>query len=1373
MNRKRLLINQIYLVYLALLNKLCNQFANKSLAVNSVYVLSAIASISLGVSKAIAATYNVTNTTDTLDLNDPNYVGSLRWAIEQAENNPGADTININAGGTITVDNQDPSIATVNGTCKSDIDYIPAAAFKITDSLTINGNGAIIDGGRTGGTGSLTGRRIFYIPNNTSAVINLNNLTLQNGNAAVIENNSRRHIASGGGDGNPCSNGGVIWMEDSTLNLDKVRVSGGLSNDGGAINIQSGFLTVNDSTFDGNLARDDGGVFDIDNLASVSMLNSTMTNNSSGVNTNLTGQNGSTNGTGGIARIQGNFNLTYVTAAYNVAGGKGAFDIRGTSNFVLRNNLFIENTLAGTNTVKHCAPDDGVNIETNITVQNNNWADTNDCGTTMNVDTSEDIQLSSNLAANSGITPTLALANTSSVNGIIETTDSLCPGGVGANDQRDVERAVNAGCEPGAYELQAAVTTDYGDAPNTYGDASHDLASSNLYLGTVPPDGEVSTQLTSAASSDDDDGNDDEDAFVVLPNVPLVDPSITDLTFGRNYNLKVPLTNTTGESATLHAWIDFNQNGKFEAEEYQFARVEDSDTNASLTWNIPLTTLIGDTYARLRLTSDILTDNTGVLDPLNLIDVDDRSVGNATDGEVEDYPVSVSVPLYDYGDAPDTATGTGTGNYQTTETDEGPTHIVIKDPLDLLHLSLGNNIDGDDGSLQNLEANADDGDTKNVDLVGTILSNGDTGLDDEDGVTSFPALTAIPGQTYTVPVTVRNNIPLLNAFVVGYIDFNQDGDFDDKGEKSATVTVPSDLLTVSSNSISLDTTGEPRTINVIFTVPDDVTPGNTYARFRLGSIKEIVESATGVTVSTNNGEVNNGEVEDYQMTIAPSGCAIGGGTVDANIAPYISAEVYNDSIAKREVVDTLDDDWRTALGQDSNPDLESWFGTVAQNGVAIANFSYIDPATNNNTNVTAELVQVPITGFADCAGETNSTSIIPDIVNGDTLQAGSPRPASLYDNTDQPSYWTESGSSGSNDDKRNAIRFTFAQPVKSFGAWFGDLETRSDGDGTLPPPAGDGTVAILRLLDADGDRIGADIPIAPNNVYNGNPPTSSPVNQEACGADNTTIGCGNKSTRWIGFVDNNPVPQVRQVLVIVGDDDSVADKNDADNEHLSFIGANVVPTSNNPNLILVKRITAINPGQPDQQLFNTFNDDGIANNADNDPNWHNDDDAYLPGVSEVTGIKPGDEIEYTIYFLSNGKADAKQVEICDVIPDETTFVKNTYGVEVGIGLGLTTNEPPTTNPPAVQLSNVMGDEAETTDRKAQGAFYPPNTTPPALCDKPDPNDPSDSPNLIDVNSSNNVSGAVWVKLKDPLPPATSSSTPSNSYGFIRFRAKVR
>ncbi len=69
----------------------------------------------------------------------------------------------------------------------------------------------------------------------------------------------------------------------------------------------------------------------------------------------------------------------------------------------------------------------------------------------------------------------------------------------------------------------------------------------------------------------------------------------------------------------------------------------------------------------------------------------------------------------DLGDAPDTSAGTGTGDYQTTAANGGPSHTVVAG------LFLGDTVDGsEDGTLQNARANADDVD-------GALP-------DDEDGV---------------------------------------------------------------------------------------------------------------------------------------------------------------------------------------------------------------------------------------------------------------------------------------------------------------------------------------------------------------------------------------------------------------------------------------------------------------------------------------------------------------------------------------------------------------------------------------------------------------------------------------------------------------
>jgi hypothetical protein len=78
----------------------------------------------------------------------------------------------------------------------------------------------------------------------------------------------------------------------------------------------------------------------------------------------------------------------------------------------------------------------------------------------------------------------------------------------------------------------------------------------------------------------------------------------------------------------------------------------------------------------------------------------------------------------------------------------------------------------------------------------------------------------------------------------------------------------------------------------------------------------------------------------------------------------------------------------------------------------------------------------------------------------------------------------------------------------------------------------------------------------------------------------------------------------------------------------------------------------------------------------------------------------------------------------------------------------------------------------------KGRFYPagstPNTTVPpvTVCNKPN----TAIPLTIDDNTDGLVVVEV-VKISDPLPNflpfATGAGTPTNSYGFVRFRVKVK
>jgi uncharacterized repeat protein (TIGR01451 family)/fimbrial isopeptide formation D2 family protein len=589
------------------------------------------------------------------------------------------------------------------------------------------------------------------------------------------------------------------------------------------------------------------------------------------------------------------------------------------------------------------------------------------------------------------------------------------------------------------------------------------------------------------------------------------------------------------------------------------------------------------------------------------------------------------------------------------------------------------------------------------------------------------------------PTSLQIGFPISGTL---YQDSNGNDSFN-SGETTLPVNITVKLLN-STGTTTIATTTTNASGQYSFT---GVTNGN----YKIQVDTSDTDIPAGLTLGTPNNlaiNVSSSPVtgQNFGFDVAAGSCNVGGGTPDAAIAPYISAEVTNNVIATRSLVDTLDDAWRTATGGSSSGTVQPWFGSNSSPG-SVNSFRYLDPSTSSNVNATVQLVQVNINGTTTCAGVSSTTSSNPLLGTGASLQDSSPRPASLYSTANQPAFWNQTIVSG-NDGRRFAVRFTFDQPVKSFGAWFGDLETRSV----------NGTPAVLRLLDAFGNRIGNDISIQPTTLYDGTPPDPETINQNQCGNvvgggfSPTNIGCGNSSTRWVGFVDSSSTPRVSQVKVIVGDDDF---NDDGDTEILSFIGANTIPVASNPNLLLVKRITAING-----VALNQFVDDPGTNN-DNAPNWPLPLDSgsnistYLRGVVNGGVVRPGDELEYTIYFLSNGNTPVTNVNLCDLVPANSTLIPNSFnsltptdgglpGVDSGIALALGSTTP------TAYLTNAN-------DAPDRGQFFAPGTTPSASC------------------SGANTNGAIVVKVvtsPTTLPNAIAPGNPTNSYGFIRFRARV-
>jgi uncharacterized repeat protein (TIGR01451 family) len=181
----------------------------------------------------------------------------------------------------------------------------------------------------------------------------------------------------------------------------------------------------------------------------------------------------------------------------------------------------------------------------------------------------------------------------------------------------------------------------------------------------------------------------------------------------------------------------------------------------------------------------------------------------------------------------------------------------------------------------------------------------------------------------------------------------------------------------------------------------------------------------------------------------------------------------------------------------------------------------------------------------------------------------------------------------------------------------------------------------------------------------------------------------------------------------------------------------VVAKGGSPRLRLVKRITNVTRGGvPLTGInFSSFVDDPNDDN-DNAPGW-----SQLPGGAPVGALnlgseataQSGDEVEYTVYFLSDGSQAVQDAKVCDPIPTGTTFIPDSFGGGRGILVNQGGTSTPQTNAPDID----------------KGTFFGLLTPVTAPCADP-----------------NNATGAVFLQLGD-IP----NISPSN-VGFIRFRVKV-
>lgn len=226
------------------------------------------------------------------------------------------------------------------------------------------------------------------------------------------------------------------------------------------------------------------------------------------------------------------------------------------------------------------------------------------------------------------------------------------------------------------YQVLLVPGVDHGDAPASYGSASHDIAA-HYYLGhSVDPE-RFDPLYDNNALGDDTHGSGDDEDGVALSRT-LVPGSIQTIVV------------TASAVGYLNAWVDFNADGDFlDGNEQIFTGKLLNPGANTLTYNVPAGLSPAKTFSRFRFSQTPTLGPTGHY----LTDTNPQSptwglgIGN---GEVEDYELAIG--NQDFGDAPD--------SYHTLEQNLGPAHV--QNPI-------GFNVGPFMGSLADIEANGQPG----------------------------------------------------------------------------------------------------------------------------------------------------------------------------------------------------------------------------------------------------------------------------------------------------------------------------------------------------------------------------------------------------------------------------------------------------------------------------------------------------------------------------------------------------------------------------------------------------------------------------------------------------------------------------------------
>ncbi|WP_346743562.1 GEVED domain-containing protein, partial [uncultured Streptococcus sp.] len=191
--------------------------------------------------------------------------------------------------------------------------------------------------------------------------------------------------------------------------------------------------------------------------------------------------------------------------------------------------------------------------------------------------------------------------------------------------------------------MMGVIPIDEGDAPESYGKASHTINTvdgvtggevKQPYLGSTRPD--MDTGTTKDWYGDDNDSDADEGINQLLPdNLKDSEGNIIKANISKKgyYKLNVQAHTGGAEKAYIRSWIDFNNNGKFDEDEGSEIAEITKDGEVSLEFK----------NKSSRDAGDLLEAGTRVRIATNKAEIENPT-GNAFSGEVEDFKTKITHP---------------------------------------------------------------------------------------------------------------------------------------------------------------------------------------------------------------------------------------------------------------------------------------------------------------------------------------------------------------------------------------------------------------------------------------------------------------------------------------------------------------------------------------------------------------------------------------------------------------------------------------------------------------------------------------------------------------------------------------------------------